>query len=130
MSKNKQPHPKPPFRNPPPPDLGAEIARATFPSLQLPHPLEHVFKDALAQVTRGKGDLRHGQGRAFMEQTWLETANAHGPAFLTGQAEKKLRESNTLAVAERRTERLGALVYVAMAIIKDDIDNGAGGIYS
>lgn len=115
---------------PAPYKLGEEIARAAFPSLQLPHPLEHVFKDALAQVTRGKGDLRHGQGRDFMKQTWLETANAHGAAFLTGQAEKKLRESNALDVAQRRTERLGALVYLAMAIIKDDIDNGSGGLYS
>jgi hypothetical protein len=59
-----------------------------------------------------------------MQQTWLQTANAHGAAFLTGQAEKKLRESNGLDYAQRRTERLGALVYIAMSIIKDDIDHG------
>lgn len=124
MSKNKQPHPKPPFRNPPQPTLVSELERATFPSLQISHPLEAIFRDAVDQARKGKGDARHGRGADFMDQTWLETANAHGEAFLTGQAEKKLRESVGLEYAARREERLGALVYIAMSIIRDDIANG------
>lgn len=107
--------------------LAGELGRAAFPSLQLAHPLEAVFRDAVDQARKGKGDARHGHGREFMKQTWLETANAHGAGFLTGQAEKKLRESLKLEYAQRRTERLGALVYLAMAIIQDDIANGVNG---
>lgn len=89
-----------------------------------PHPLEAIFKDALDQVRNGKGNARHGQGRDFLEQTWLETAWAHGPAFLTGQAEKKLRESIGLDHEARRAERLGAIVYVAMSVIYEDLARG------
>lgn len=107
-------------------DLAAVAERRRFPSLQLDHPLEPVFKDAVAQAQRGKGAARHGRGQEFMKQTWLETANAHGAAFLTGQAEKKMREAIDLPYAQARTELLGTLVYAAMAILKLDIDNGSG----
>jgi len=107
------------------PTVHAPLTPAEFPSLKIDHPLEAIFRDAVDQARKGKGDARHGQGRDFMRQTWLETANAHGSGFLTGQAEKKLRESLAMPhYGERRSERLGALVYIAMAIIKDDIDNG------
>lgn len=120
-------------KNPPPaaapasaqPPLAQELASA-FVSLKLEHPLELVFRDALAQATRGKGDARHGQGRDssdpgnFMAQDWFAIARRHGPAFLSGQAEKKLREALELQRPERRGELLGVLVYVAMLIIFDD----------
>lgn len=112
---------EPPQRTPPPP---TPTLGQSFPSLQLAHPLDQVFRDAVDQARKGKGDARHGRGRDFMKQTWLETANSHGIGFLTGQVEKKLRESAGLEYAQRRTERLGALVYLAMAVIKDDIDSG------
>lgn len=106
---------RPPVRNPGP---------LTVEELKLPHPLETVFKDALAQVTRGKGEARHGHGADFMSQPWLEIANAHGTGFLTGQCEKKLRESAGLDYTQRRAERLGAIVYLAMAIVHDDMKQG------
>lgn len=104
--------------------IAEELDNSTFPSLQLMHPLESIFKEALDQVRKGKGDARHGRGLDFMKQTWLETANTHGVGFLTGQAEKKLREAIDLEYANRRTERLGAIVYIAMAVLKDEIDSG------
>lgn len=105
--------------------LAAEL-RGNYPPLQRAHPLEAIFKDAVDQARKGKGDARHGRGQDFMSQTWLQTANAHGAAFLTGQAEKKARESLGLEYPQARTELLGALVYTAMAIIKLDLDHGAG----
>lgn len=96
-----------------------EIER-TFPALALDHPLKAVLDDAFGQCTRGKGDARHGQGRDFMEQDWRAIANRHGPAFLSGQAEKKLREALRLEHPQRREELLGTIVYVAMLVIFHD----------
>lgn len=99
---------------------------AAFPSLRLKHPLAEIFDDALAQATRGKGDARHGRGRDstdpanFLAQDWAAIAGRHGSAFLSGQAEKKLREALDLPHAERRSELLGVLVYVAMLVIHHD----------
>jgi hypothetical protein len=90
------------------------------------HPLEEIFGDALAQATRGKGHARHGLGRDsserdnFLAQDWRAIARRHGPGFLSGQAEKKLREALELPAAERRTELLGVLVYVGMLILHHD----------
>lgn len=102
------------------PALAEALATAVFPSLQLPHPLEPIFDEALAQVTRGKGDARHGRGLRFMDQDWLTIAKHHGVGFLTGQAEKKLREASALEPGPRRGELLGAIVYIAMAILFED----------
>jgi hypothetical protein len=106
--------------------VAATLGAHEVPSLRIEHPLEVIFRDAVDQARKGKGDARHGLGREFMKQTWLETANVHGPAFLTGQAEKKLRESLALPYAYARSEMLGAMVYIAMAVIKLDRDNGLG----
>lgn len=62
----------------------APLHATEFPSLQISHPLEAIFRDAVDQARKGKGDARHGNGRDFMSQTWLQTANAHGMAFLNG----------------------------------------------
>jgi hypothetical protein len=112
-------------RKPAPPKAPAPrpVVEPAFPSLRLSHPLQAVFDDALAQATRGKGNARHGQGKDptdaenFLAQDWREIARRHGPGFLSGQAEKKLREALELAHAERDTELLGVLVYVAMLVI-------------
>lgn len=87
------------------------------------HPLARIFEEAVTQATRGKGNARHGMGRDsaiaenFFAQDWLAIAQRHGPGFLSGQAEKKLRESLAMPPAEARSERLGVLVYVAMLIL-------------
>lgn len=106
--------------------IAAAEAPRSFPSLQVKHPLEEVFGEAVAQALRGKGDARHGQGRDssdaknFLAQDWRAIAKRHGPAFLSGQAEKKLRESLRLPHNERRSELLGVLVYTAMLVIHHD----------
>ncbi len=119
----------PPKRTPPPtlsapaPTIARELSGTAF---QLKHPLQEIFDEALAQATRGKGDARHGRGRDssdpknFMAQDWRAIAQRHGPAFLSGQAEKKLREALELPHGERRSELLGVLVYVGMLVIHHD----------
>jgi hypothetical protein len=102
------------------PPLAQALAETAFPSLQLPHPLESIFDEALAQVTRGKGNARHGHGVEFMGQDWMVIAKHHGVGFLTGQAEKKLREASQLESGPKRSELLGAIVYIAMAILFED----------
>jgi hypothetical protein len=113
---------------PPKPDaVHEEPARYEVNRPNRPHPLGEVFGDALAQATRGKGDARHGQGRDssdadnFLRQDWREISRRHGPAFLSGQAEKKLREALALPHPERRTELLGVIVYVAMLVLHHDM---------
>lgn len=124
-------HSAPPRRDPKPaptapiprsahPVGAEEVLRASLPSLHFDHPLKAVFDDALAQAARGKGDARHGRGREFMDQDWHTISRRHGPAFLSGQAEKKLREALSLEHGLRRSEILGAMVYLAMLVIYHD----------
>ena len=105
------------------------------------HPLESVFNDAVAQATNGKGEERHGQGIPFLDQKWYRVAESHGIGFLSGQAQKKLEEAMNYyhkkgidfdrAWWER--EMLGALNYVAMAVLfdrlkdKENDSNSTGG---
>lgn len=85
------------------------------------HPLELIFEKAVEQATKGKGDERHGNGKDFMKQPWVDLAKIHGTGFLTGQAHKKLmeavsnREETSYLWYER--ELLGAMVYLAMALL-------------
>jgi hypothetical protein len=100
---------------PPPADDGLA---PIDPVTELTHPLSHIFAAALAQVTNGKGAERHANGAEFMDQPWLHLANVHGNGFLTGQAAKKLDESQGMTEHDRwEREMLGAIVYAAMAII-------------
>lgn len=87
------------------------------------HPLMEVFDDAVKQAVSGKGNERHGKGSHFMDQPWLSLAQTHGIGFLTGQADKKLKEAVNAYGQEGCTdewwerELLGAINYIAMAII-------------
>ena len=82
------------------------------------HPLESVFKDCLEQVTGGKGNERHGNGKQFMDQPWKHIADTHGDGFLTGQAAKKLQEAQSFEDLDRwNREMYGVLSYTAMAIL-------------
>ena len=50
------------------------------------HPLQAVFDRCIEQAASGKGEERHGHGREFYEQPWVELARTHGsihrqPAF-------------------------------------------------
>jgi len=82
------------------------------------HPLASVLKDCLEQVTGGKGNERHGNGKAFMDQPWKHIADTHGDGFLTGQAAKKLQEAQSFEDLDRwNREMYGVIVYTAMAIL-------------
>ncbi len=104
------------------------------------HPLESVFNDAIAQATNGKGEERHGQGIPFLEQKWLRLAESHGIGFLSGQAQKKIEEAmnyyhqfGVKADTEKawwEREMLGALNYLAMAILYVRIKEGEYDIHS
>src|SRR5574343_1292678 len=84
------------------------------------HPLDAAFDDAIEQVTRGKGEQRHGKGAQFWQQPWTRYAENHGIGFLTGQAAKKLDEAQGFLNDQPRWERemLGVIVYAGMAILK------------
>lgn len=82
------------------------------------HPLREVFEACMKQVTSGKGEERHGQGKSFYDQPWYELTNVHGRGFLTGQAEKKLKEAQSFEDQQRwLREMYGVIVYAAMAIL-------------
>ena len=98
------------------------VAEKIKPNWQVQtHPLMGVFQAAVAQATSGKGEERHGKGSSFMDQPWVDLAKTHGIGFLTGQADKKLREaSKNFGIGSDEwweKEMLGALNYIAMAIL-------------
>lgn len=84
------------------------------------HPLQDVFAAAIEQATRGKGVRHGGEATPFLEQPWAHYAKMHGRGFLTGQAAKKLEEAASTRQGDAFiTEALGALVYIGMAILKE-----------
>lgn len=88
------------------------------------HPLMKPFREAVTQASSGKGEERHGRGADFMAQPWVSLAKTHGRGFLTGQAAKKLDEAQHFTDrAAWRKEMLGALVYIGMSLIEDDLRN-------
>jgi hypothetical protein len=84
------------------------------------HPLQQVFDAVIEQVSKGKGEERHGLGKDFMEQPWVKLCDIHGVGFATGQCGKKLEEGLTMTGAARRRELLGACAYLAMAILHEE----------
>lgn len=89
------------------------------------HPLGVVLGDALEQAVGGKGEERHGKGRPFFEQPWVELYRVHGLGFLTGQAHKKMIEAQSNYEDwdhnRWRTEMLGAIVYLSIAVLAEDL---------
>lgn len=84
------------------------------------HPLQAVFALAIEQATRGKGVRHGGEATPFLEQPWVHYSKMHGRGFLTGQAAKKLKEAASTRQGDAFiTEALGALVYIGMAILKE-----------
>lgn len=77
-----------------------------------------VLMDAFHQASRGKGKERHCTGERFEEQPICEISRRLGLGFSLGQAVKKIYEQDRFEEKERRvTELLGAMVYIASAII-------------
>lgn len=84
------------------------------------HPLQLIFDAAIEQAVNGKG-TRHGGGLTpFINQPWAHYYDLHGRGFLTGQAAKKLEEAAFMRHGtEFEHEAIGAIVYIAMAILKE-----------
>ena len=80
--------------------------------------LRKVLDDAYDQAARGKGVQRHGQGGLpFDKQPMQHLIADHGLGFATGQAAKKSGEALGMGRDAARRELLGAIVYLAGAIV-------------
>ena len=81
-------------------------------------PLAEVLSRALEQAQSGKGDERHANGLPFLEQPiMVEQRQQKGTGFVIGQARKKSLESMGLEVEPAVRELLGAINYLAAAVI-------------
>lgn len=85
-------------------------------------PLRAVLQDALHQAEYGKGHERHASGEPFDEQPIIVLnrllGSNHGDIF---QACKKAIESTRLTRDRARDELLGAINYLAAAVISLDL---------
>jgi hypothetical protein len=76
-----------------------------------------VLQRAFIQAAHGKGKERHANALPFDQQPMQTIASQVGVGFLLGQAIKKTQESQTLAPAHAVAELLGAINYLAGAVI-------------
>ena len=76
-----------------------------------------VLQQALWQAQDGKGSERHGNGQPFTEQPALTITRAVGIGFPLGQAMKKIQESQRMDTDAAKRELLGAINYLAAAIL-------------
>lgn len=79
--------------------------------------LAGVLQRALDQAQAGKGAERHANSRPFHQQPMQTIAGQVGVGFLTGQAIKKTQEGQTLPAGRDVAELLGAINYLAGAVI-------------
>ena len=89
--------------------------------LQPPHPLRAIYSLAIEQITHGKGVRHGGDATPFLQQPWLDLADTYGVGFLYGQSAKKAREAMGKGGEARERELLGALNYLAMGILYEQI---------
>jgi methionyl-tRNA synthetase len=80
-------------------------------------PLFSVLNDALNEAQNGKGSERHGNGLSFTEQPALTITRAVGLGFPLGQAMKKIQESQRMDPDAAKRELLGAINYLAAAVL-------------
>lgn len=83
-------------------------------------PLAAILSQALDQAQNGKGHERHAQGQPFDQQPMQKLIDLYGPGFALGQAAKKSQESQRLKYEPARAELLGAINYLAGAVIALD----------
>lgn len=80
--------------------------------------LQDVLDRAWQQAACGKGAERHGNSLSFVEQPMQTISDLlHGQQGMLFQAIKKIQESNRMGTDAAIRELLGAIVYVAGAII-------------
>jgi len=81
--------------------------------------LADVLRRAYDQSARGKGAVRHAQkDEPFTNQVILQGAARFGIGALLFQAFKKSEESQRLKAGPAVNELLGAIVYLAAAVIE------------
>lgn len=82
--------------------------------------LRRALDAAFEQAAGGKGKERHAQGLAWNDQPIMQITRTHGVGFPMGQAAKKVQEAARMQPAHARHELLGAIVYLAAAVIALD----------
>lgn len=89
------------------------------PSVENPNydKLMSVLMDAYEQAANGKGSERHANGLNFEDQDMIQIMDRVGIGFSLGQAIKKIVEGQRLRRGQAKKEFLGAIVYLAGAII-------------
>lgn len=94
--------------------LNATVFTLTSPGYDK---LAEVLSRAFAQAAVGKGKERHARGEPFHEQVICIGARKFGVGSLLFQAFKKSEESQRLEKDAAVRELLGAIVYLAAAVI-------------
>lgn len=79
--------------------------------------LANVLERAFDQAATGKGSERHAQDLPFEQQPMQKLIDLYGPGFALGQAAKKAQESQRLPAGRDVAELLGAINYLAGAVI-------------
>lgn len=79
--------------------------------------LRDVLDRAFAQAASGKGHERHAVNKPFDQQPMQKLIDLYGPGFALGQAAKKAQESQRLPAGRDVAELLGAINYLAGAVI-------------
>jgi hypothetical protein len=80
--------------------------------------LERVLTRAKGQASDGKGKQRHAkEGEPFEKQKICEITRRVGIGYPLGQAIKKVIESDRLSTEAGVAELLGAINYIAAAVI-------------
>jgi hypothetical protein len=92
--------------------------------------LKLVLDRAFQQAAYGKGEDRHSTGQPFDEQPIVSLQFIFGTGYAFGQAAKKMEESQRLNVDMASKELLGAINYIAAALIyiekKEAIEKARG----
>lgn len=83
-----------------------------------------VLQRAFIQAAHGKGKERHAQGEPFTRQVMQDGARRFGVGSLLFQAFKKSEESQRLPHDKAVAELLGAIVYLAGAVIAMEQKDG------
>jgi hypothetical protein len=97
-------------------DEGTEEFRSVFVKPEYSDLFE-VLRDALEEAQEGKGAVRHGNGLSFTDQPALTITRAVGMGFPLGQAMKKIQESQRMDPDAAKRELLGAINYLAAAVL-------------
>jgi hypothetical protein len=94
--------------------MGAKMQSLNVEGYEL---LDDVLARAYRQAAAGKGMERHAAGEPFHEQPMQSISDLVGVGFCIGQAIKKSHESQRLPRDMAVAELLGAINYLAGAVI-------------